>query len=68
MPKTLKELVGYWAVMAPGQWENQVSDDGLLDGWWAVMNDDDGIVAYFLYAEDAASYRLTQIRKVYAAG
>ena len=59
-PTTLDELLEYWGVMWPGGWENDLSDTSIGD-WWAVMNDDDGIVAFFWREEDADRYRMFEI-------
>src|SRR5437588_13063254 len=49
--RTLDELLETVSVMAPGSWEN---DAGPKD-WFAVCNDEDGIIAYF--QEERAAYR-----------
>lgn len=55
--KTLDQLLEYWYVLDPGMWEN---DKGPED-WFAVGNEDKGIIAYFWNQEDAYRFRLSQI-------
>ncbi len=58
--KVLKELLEEWSVLTPNQWEN---DKG-PEGWYAVCNDDDGIIAYFKEEKKAYSFRLSEINKI----
>src|SRR5229473_1799053 len=55
--RTLHELLDAISVMAPGSWEN---DAGPND-WYAVCNDDDGIIAYFQDERAAYRFRLDYI-------
>lgn len=55
----LTELLEFWFVAAPGMWDN---DDGTI-GWWAVGNDDQGLIAYFKNEQDAFRFRLDQINR-----
>ena len=58
-PKTLDDLLQVWTVDAPGMWEN---DSGPKE-WYAVSNDDEGIVAYFEHEKDAFGFRLYKINQ-----
>lgn len=57
---TLDDLLENWTVDAPGLWEN---DSGPKD-WYAVSNDDEGIVAYFEHEKDAFGFRLYKINQI----
>jgi hypothetical protein len=56
---SLDDLLDKWSVMAPGMWENDTGPKG----WFAVVNDDDGIVAYFATERDALRWRLDMINR-----
>lgn len=58
----LGELLDYWFVMPPGAWENELSDSP-IGNWYAVGNEEDGIVAYFMDEEEAHRYRYDAIRR-----
>lgn len=58
--KTLKELLESIDVLAPGEWQNEISN--LLE-WWAVVTDD-GIIAYFGSERDALRFRLDYINRI----
>ena len=58
--KSFEKLLEDWYVMAPGIWEN---DDGPKD-WWAVGNEDEGIVAYFSTQRAAYRFRLAEINRI----
>jgi len=53
----LDDKLDKWGVMHPGE---QVSGP---DGWWAVFNDDDGIIAYFAREIDAYRWRMSMINR-----
>ncbi len=55
----LNQSLDTWSVMSPGMWENDTGPEG----WYAVCNDDDGIVAYFATEIDACRYRLFMINR-----
>lgn len=57
---SLNALLEDWFVDAPGTWENNT----VPQGWWAVSNDDEGIVAYFMREEDAFRFRLAEINRI----
>ena len=56
----LAALLESYSVMPSEHWEN---DDG-PDGWYAVCNDDDGIIAYFLTEASALRFRLNEINRI----
>lgn len=56
---TIEEALEKWQVHEPGMWENDTGPQG----WWAVSNDDDGIVAYFAQPSDAYRWRLDQVNR-----
>lgn len=56
---SLDEWLEAVQVHAPGMWEN---DQGPQD-WWAVSDEDFGIVAYFGCEPDAFRYRLDYINR-----
>lgn len=58
--KTLAELLDEVSVLASGQWEN---DQG-PEGWFAVCNDNDGIIAYFYDEALALRFRLDYINAI----
>ena len=53
------DLLDTVSVAAPRMWEN---DEG-PKGWYAVITDDDGIVAYFATENDALRFRLDLINR-----
>lgn len=53
------DLLDTVSVAAPHMWEN---DEG-PKGWYAVITDDDGIVAYFATENDALRFRLDLINR-----
>lgn len=55
----LSEWLEAVQVMAPYMWENK---NGPV-GWYAVVNDDDGIIAYFANEPDAFRFRLDYINR-----
>lgn len=56
----LEGLLENWSVDAPGMWENDIGPTE----WYAVSNDVDGIVAYFLHEADARRVRLSEINRI----
>jgi hypothetical protein len=57
----MEDLLEAWTVLWPGTWG---SDDAAEPkGWFAVCNDDDGIVAYFGKEADAFRFRLAEINR-----
>lgn len=48
-----------WSVHDPEMWHNE---DG-PKGWYAVSNETDGIVAYFLTEKDAFRWRLDMVNR-----
>ncbi len=62
-PQSLDDLLEVWSVMAPGQWENEASDS-IIGDWYAVVNDEKGIIAYFGDEQDACRFRLSEINRV----
>ncbi len=56
---TLDDALENWMVHAPGLWENDV---GPKD-WWAVSDENNGIVAYFGNEIDAFRHRLAMINR-----
>lgn len=64
--KFTKKDLNYWLdyvqVHSPGQWEND--DITLMErNWWAVSTNDESIIAYFAYKNDAFRFRLDYINK-----
>ncbi len=57
-PKTLDDFLETWAVLAPGQWDNDV----VPADWFAVCNDE-GIVAYFADEKTAFRFRIAEINR-----
>jgi hypothetical protein len=58
--KDLDELLEDVSVLSPGMWEN---DSGPSD-WYAVCNDDGGIIAYFWKEVDTYRFRLDYINRI----
>lgn len=56
---TLDEALDKWAVHEPGMWENDLGPPY----WYAVSNDDEGIIAYFHSPIDAYRWRLDMINR-----
>ena len=57
---TLDSLLENWAVSDPLMWEN---DHG-PKGWFAVSNEKEGIIAYFMNEEDAFRFRMSEINRI----
>jgi hypothetical protein len=62
-PCDIEELLQSVSVMAPGQWENDLSTISLIKDWYAVCTDD-GIIAYFGEESDAFRFRLDYINRI----
>ena len=60
-PADLLEWLDAVSVMAPGMWMNEASD--ALPKWCAVVDENDGIIAYFLNATEAFRFRLDYINR-----
>jgi hypothetical protein len=52
-------LLASWTIFEPGMREN----DGGPEGWWALSNHEESIVAYFSRQEDAFRFRLAEINR-----
>lgn len=55
----INDALEYWTVDHPLAWKNDTGPDG----WWAVSNADEGIIAYFYREADAFRYRLAMINR-----
>jgi endonuclease YncB( thermonuclease family) len=58
---TLDQLLEEIAVM--DEWENDISEPMIKDGWIAV-SDDTGIIAYFTSLDEALHFRLDYINRI----
>ena len=56
---SLSDLLKRWSVFSPGTWEN----DRHPADWYAVGNDDEGIIAYFARESHAVGFRVATISR-----
>lgn len=57
--ETLEDTLKNWQVDAPGMWENDTGPKN----WYAVSNDNEGIIAYFAKEKDALRFRLDMVNR-----
>lgn len=60
-PNSLDEACEHWCVH--DTWDNEVSIVLMRDGWYAVSNEEDSIIAYFWNKADAYRFRLAMINR-----